>query len=75
LEDAAKHLKKILEPYDKTDAQHVRMDNYEIMTKEYARGYAIIKFVQDLQQIVLKEINTFCSTGIAKLTTFQGVGD
>ena len=70
LSESLKHLKKILEPYDKTDAEHVRFDNYEIMTKEYARGYAITKFVQDFQQVVLKEINTFCSTGIAKLTKF-----
>ena len=75
LEDAAKHMKSILEPYDKTDAEHVRFDDYEKMTKEYGRGYAIMKFVQDMQSIVLKEINTFCSTGIAKLTKFQGVDD
>lgn len=73
LEEAAKHIKKILEPYDKTDAEHVRVDNYELMTKQFARGYAVMKFVQDLQQIILKEINTFCTKGITRLTTFQGV--
>ena len=72
---AAEHIKKICEKYDKAEVQHVRFDNYELMTKEYTRGYAVTKFVQDLQSIILKEINTFCTSGISNLTKFEGTGD
>ena len=70
LVNAANHIKKICDNA-RSEVQHVRDDNYEDMAREYARTYVVTKFIQSLQALILKEINTFVTTGIRTLGSFD----
>lgn len=70
LEKAAKYIQKLCGNL-KSEVQHIRKDNLEEVSITYARTFMVAKCINDVQNIVLKEINWFVTSGITGLGKFD----
>ncbi len=60
---AATHIKKLCGRMQ-SEVQHIRNDNLEEVSTQYARAFLVSKLIVSIQAISLKEMNYFYTTGV-----------